>query len=125
MGTNSVAFSRRRIIRPILRKSAIYVLSLLVADLIGVALPSIVLYRNLFHYFTLVLLIEAGLLFLVGGAADFTGSLAYRRIMDHGKSTETHWSFTHYTQKQVSVAAFVVAGGILLLLSFVLAYPLN
>jgi len=110
----------------ILRRSAVYVLSLLLADLVGVGFSSIVLYRNLFHYFTLVLLIEGGLLFLVGGAADFAGSLTYRRLMDHGKDNSgKSWSFTHYTQKQMSVAVYVVTGVILLLLSFALAYPLN
>ncbi len=125
MGTNAIASGRRRIVLEILEKSAFYVLLSLVADTIGIALPSIALYRNLFHYFTLVVLIEAGSLFLIGGTADFTGSLAYRRIMDRASGSEKSWSLTHYMQKQVSVAAYVVAGVILLLLSFVLAYPLN
>jgi hypothetical protein len=129
MGTSSpiapIASNRRRKVLTILRKSTGYVLLLLLADLIGVALPSIVLYRNLFHYFTLVVLIEAGLLFLIGGAADFGGSLTYRRLADHGRGSGKKWSFTNYTQKQESVAAYVVAAVILLLVSFVLAYPLN
>jgi hypothetical protein len=125
MGMSPIVSSRRRTVLTILRKSALYVLVLLVADLIGVALPSLVLYRSLFRSFTLVVLIEAGLLFLIGGAADFGGSLTYRRLVDHGRSSEKNWSFTHYTQKQESVAAYVVAGVVLLLISFVLAYPLN
>ena len=127
MGMNANASSDKwwRNITSVLRKSAAYVLLLLFADIIGIALLSILLYRNLFHYFTLVLLGEAGLLFLMGGAADFSGSLTFRRLMDRARGTQKSWSFTHYRQKQMSIAAFVVAAIVLLVLSFALAYPLN
>lgn len=125
MNPDASADNRWRAIVSVLRTSVVYVLLLLFADIIGIALPSILLSRNLFHYFTPVLLGEAGLLFLMGGVADFSGSLAYRRIVDRARGTEKSWSFTRYKQKQVSIAAFVVAAIILLVLSFALAYPLN
>jgi hypothetical protein len=111
--------------RKILRRSVTYVLLLLVADIIGMGLPSTFLGRHLLHYFTLLLLVEAGFLFLIGGVLDFTGSLAYRRLADHASGAEKSWSFGRYKEKQVDTAVYVLAGIVLLALSFVLAYPLN
>lgn len=117
--------SRWRIVLTVLKRSAVYVCLILFADTVGIAVPSIVLSRNLFHYFTLVVLVQAGLLFVIGGAVDFSGSLAYRRIADHATKTEKGWSFGHYKQKQARIAAYVVAGIVLVVISFALAYPLN
>jgi hypothetical protein len=125
MQGTSVKPSKWGIILKVLRRSATYVVLLLFADTIGIGLLSIALDRNLFHYFTLLLLIEAGSLFLTGGAVDFTGSLAYRRIADRASRAEKSWSFEHYTQKQQSTAVYVLAGAVLLALSFLFAYPLN
>jgi hypothetical protein len=105
--------------------SAKHVGLLLFADIVGFGLASMALGRNIFHYFTLILLVEAGLLFLIGGAMDFTGSLAYRRLADHASGAEKPWSFGHYTQKQESTLAYVLAGVILMGVSLALAYPLN
>lgn len=117
--------SKSGIVLKILQRSATYVVLVLFADMIGFGLPSIALGRNSFHYFTLVVLVEAGLLFLIGGAIDFTGSLSYRRLADHASRAERSWSFGHYTQKQESTVAYVLAGVVLLAVSFALAYPLN
>lgn len=125
MQNTTAQSSRSRIVLKIVRRSAKYVVLLLFADMIGIGSPSIVLGRNFFHYFTLVVLVEAGLLFLIGGAIDFTGSLAYRRLADHASRTEKSWSLGHYTQKQESTVAYVFAGVVLLGLSLTLAYPLN
>jgi hypothetical protein len=113
------------VVLKILRRSVTYVVLLLVADMIGMGLPSIFLGRYLYHYFTLLLLAEAGFLLLIGGALDFTGSVTYRRLADRAGGGEKTWSLGHYKEKQVSAAVFVLAGLVLLALSFVLAYPLN
>jgi hypothetical protein len=120
-----VGATRIRVILKILRRSAKYVILLLATDTVGLGLPSLFVGRLLLHYFTLLLLVEAGFLFLIGGTIDFTGSLAYRRLADHASGAEKSWSFGHYKQKQESTAVYVLAGVILLALSFLLAYPLN
>ena len=109
----------------ILRKSVRYACTILFADTIGVIILSIVMYRSLFHLLTILTLLEAALLFMVGGALDFSRSFAFRRVIDCNKP-EKRWTYDHYKQQQASVVPYIVAGVLLFLLSVVLAYlPLS
>jgi hypothetical protein len=107
------------------KKGGLYAGIMLLSDTIGSAVGSIILWRNMFHYFTLFTLVEAAVFFLIGGAVDIGGSLSFRRIMDHVSKKEGAWSTEAHRQAQSRAFPFVVTGIILLVLSFILAYPLN
>lgn len=109
----------------IIKKSGLYTCLLLFADTIAIGIQSIVLSRNMSHYFTLLTMFEAALLFLIGGAIDVTGSITYRRIADRLNKTEENRKFNNYDQKQIRAIPYIATGIILLALSFVLAYPIN
>jgi hypothetical protein len=79
----------------------------------------------MFHFFTLLTLIESALLFLIGGVIDIGRSLSFHKLMDHVSKTESDWSFDGHRRAQVKAAPIIMAGVILFVLSFILAYPLN
>lgn len=109
----------------ILRKSTLLVCVIMFADAAGVAVGSIVLKLYLFHYYTLIMLVQAGLLFLVGGVLDIGGSLGFARIADRANRTKKSWTFNEHKQAQQRAAPYIVTGILLLVLSIILAYPLN
>jgi len=82
-------------------------------------------WKNLLHYYTLLTLLQAALLFLIGGAQDLSGSLAFTRILGRISQTEKAWTLDGHRQAQEKAAPYVVTGIVLLCLSFVLAYPLG
>jgi hypothetical protein len=107
------------------KKGGLYAGVLLLSDAIALGIDSVLLGKNLFHYFTLFTLVEAAILFLVGGAMEFGGSLSFRRVMDYVSKTESAWSIEGHQKAQSRALPLIVAGIILLVLSFALAYPLN
>ena len=109
----------------ILRKSALLAFVIMFADAVGVAVGSIVLKLNLFHYYTLIMLVQAGLLFLVGAVLDVGGSLGFARIADRVSGTKKNWTFNEHEQAQQRAAPYIVTGILLLVVSVILAYPLN
>ena len=115
----------QRAIAAVLRKSLLYSSLLLFADSLGIAVASIALGRSLFHHYTLLTLLEAAFLFLFGGAIDLGGSISYRRISDRINKTQKAWDFNEHRQTQTKAAPYIITGTILLILSFVLAYPLG
>jgi len=98
---------------------------LMFADAVGIGVASIFYWQNLFHFYTLLTLLEAASLFLIGGARDLSGSLGFARIVSRISRTEKAWTFDGHRRAQEKAAPYVVAGIILLCLSFVLAYPLG
>lgn len=98
---------------------------ILISDALALALDSLILGRNMFHYFTLVTLGEAALLFIVGGALDVGGSLSFTKVMGHMSKTNTTWNAEGHRKTQSKVVPIILAGILLLVLSFALAYPLN
>jgi hypothetical protein len=108
-----------------LRHGSLYASFLLGCNAAALAIDSIVIGRNMFHYFTLFTLAEAALLFLVGGGLDIGGSLSFSRVMDYVSKREGSWTTEGHERAQSRAAAFISAGIILFLLSFALAYPLN
>jgi hypothetical protein len=108
-----------------LKHGSFYACFLVGCDAAALGTDSVIFSRNLFHYFTLFTLAEAALLFLMGGGWDISGSLSFSRIMDHVAKREHAWSVERHRRAQSTATAFIVAGVILLLLSFALAYPLN
>lgn len=109
----------------ILRTGALYSGIILFSDAIGLGFDSIVLGRNLFHYFTLFTLAQAALLFLMGGAIDVGGSLSFSKVKAHVSKTESAWSVEGHQKAQSRAAPLIMAGIILFVFSFALAYPLN
>jgi len=109
----------------ILRKSTLLTCVIMFADAVGVAVGSIVLKLYLFHYYTLIMFAQAGLLFLVGGALDVSGSLGFARITDRINGTKKSWSISEHNQAQQIAAPYIVTGILLLVLSFILAYLLK
>ena len=95
------------------------------ADAVGVAAGSTVLRLNLIHYYTLILLVQAGLLFVVGGALDVGGSLGFARIVDRVNRTKKSWTINKHEQAQQRAAPYILTGILLLVFSVILAYPLN
>jgi len=54
----------------IVKQGLLYSGIILFSDAVGLGLDSLILGRNMFHYYTLFTLAQAALLFLVGGAVD-------------------------------------------------------
>jgi hypothetical protein len=94
-------------------------------DTAAIGLDSLLLGRNMLHYFTLFTLVEAGIFFLLGGALDVSGSVTYNVLKHHGSKTEPDWNVDHHRKSQIKAAPYVVTGLFLLIASFLLAYPLN
>lgn len=109
----------------ITRKAALYSGLILISDAVGLGMDSLILGRNMFHYFTLLTLVEAALLFLIGGALDVGGSLSFTKVMNYVGKTNTIWSADGHRRAQSKAAPIIVAGIFFLALSFALAYPLN
>ncbi len=109
----------------ILKRSALLTCAITFADAAGTAAASILFLQNFFHYYTLLTLLQAALLFLIGGAKDLSGSLAFTRIFNDIDKTKKAWMFDGHRQAQERAAPYVVTGTILLVLSFVLAYSLS
>jgi hypothetical protein len=112
-------------IASVVKRGALYSAVLLFSNAVGLALDSLIVGRNMIHYYTLFTLAEAALLFLVGGAMDVRGSLSFSRVRDHVTKSEKAWSADAHRKAQSKAAPFIVGGLILLALSFALAYPLN
>ncbi|MGA8857742.1 MAG: hypothetical protein WB643_11330 [Candidatus Bathyarchaeia archaeon] len=112
------------VILAILRKSILLACVIMFADAVGVTVGSIMLKLNLFHYYALIMLGQAGLLFLVGGGLDVGRSLGFARIAHRVNRTKS-WTFSEHKQAQQRAAPYIVTGILLLALSFILAYPLN
>jgi hypothetical protein len=88
-------------------KAVIYTALILLVDALGIAGASAVLSSNLVSYFTLLMLLEAAVLL-------FTGGFRKPQIVTSGLSPTSRrdWSL-------------ILTGLILLVLSFLLAYPLG
>jgi hypothetical protein len=95
------------------------------ADALGITAISILLWRNLVHYYTLLTLLEAASLFLIAGAKDLAGSLAFTRVANGTSQAKRTWTFDGHRRAQERAAPYVIAGILLLVLSFILAYPLG
>jgi len=95
------------------------------ADAVGLGMPSIILHRNLFHYYTAVTLIETGLLFLLGGLMDISSSISFRLTTDRVSKVKKGWDVKEHKQTQLTAASYIIAGLLLLAISLILAYPLN
>jgi hypothetical protein len=100
-------------------KCARYVCVILLADAAVIAATSILLGRNLLHYFTLLTLSEAGMLFLAGGAVEW-GHTWFTRI-----KKEKRQSFDQHEKTKLRVATYIAVGTALFLVSYLLSYPLN
>ncbi len=107
------------------RQGTVYAGIILFSDAAGLAADSLLLGRNMFHYFTLLTLAEAALLFLLAGVLDIGGSLSFSKLRDHMAKTEKGWSMQEHRRAQSRAAPLIVTGVILFVLSFVLAYPLD
>ncbi len=108
-----------------MRKAFVYTALIVFADTLGLGADSTLLGKSLFHYFTMLTLAQAAILFVLGGAFDVTGSLSFANIVDHLTKTHSPWSTETHRKAQSKAVPFVVAGIFLLALSFALAYPLN
>lgn len=101
-----------------------YVFVIMFADALGIAIISIVLSKNLLHYYTFLTLVQAALMFMVGGAIDLRES-AFTRITNRFNKIENHLRYEKHKQIQAKAAPYIVTGAVLFILSFILAYPLN
>lgn len=99
-------------------KCARYVCIILLADAVVIAATSILLGRNLFHYFTLLTFLEAGMLFLAGGAVEW-GHIWFTRIRKEKQSFDQH------EKTKLRAALYIAIGIMLFLISYILSYPLN
>lgn len=112
-------------LKPIVTKGAVYTAIILGGDTIGLLIASLLFLKNMFHFFTLLTLLQAALLFLIGGALDMGGSLSFHKLMGRVSKTESDWNAVGHRKAQVKAAPIILAGVILFVLSFALAYPLN
>jgi hypothetical protein len=122
---NMTEHSRCKGISVILKKSAFLACKIMIIDAVGVAIASISLSQNFSRYYTLLTLVQAASLFLVGGAKDLSGSLAFTRAANYIGHTKKQWTFEKHRDAQEKAALYVASGIVLLVFSFILAYPLN
>ena len=115
--------NRRGKVLTVLRKCALYVCLVVLVDAIGIEITTIMVGRDLFHYFTFLTLVQAGLMFLVGGALDLGGSLSFARLTKAKK--DKSWTFDRHEREQLRAAPYIATGIALLGISFILAYPLK
>ena len=97
----------------------------MIADAVGLELIAILLGRNVFHYYTLLTMVQAALLFLIGGGRDMSGSLAFTRILKRTNQTEKSWTLDDGRRAQEKATPLILAGIMLLCFTFILAYPLG
>lgn len=98
---------------------------ILFGDAVGLAIPSIILYRNMFHYYTALTLVESAVLFVVGGLMDISGSISFKSTISHISKTGKAWDVKEHKQAQQKASPYIVTGILLFAISFILAYPLN
>lgn len=115
----------RQSILNLAKRGALYTALILLSDSVALALDSVLLSRNMFHYFTLFTLAQAGLLFFFGGAVDIAGSLSVTKVKDRVTKSEHDWSEESHRKAQSRAAPFIMTGVFLSIFSFVLAYPFN
>jgi hypothetical protein len=87
-------------ITTIARKGAAYSALFLFGDMVALGIDSLILGRNMFHFFTLTTLMEAALLFIMGGALDVGGSLSFHKMMNHVSKTEGEWNAAEHKNAQ-------------------------
>lgn len=122
---NDQEITRLEKLRRILKPALFYTLFVLSANAIALTIDSLLLGHNMLHYFTLFTLGEAGILFLMGGALDVSGSVSYHVLKEHGSKAGPSWNAEHHRRSQTRAAPLVATGLLLLATSFLLAYPLN
>ena len=108
-----------------MKKSALLDCKITFADAVGVTIASLLLRQSFSRYFTLLILLQAGSLFLVAGAKDLRGSLAFTKVTNYISHRKNVWTFEDHRETQEKAEIYVVSGILLLVLSFILAYPLN
>lgn len=108
-----------------MKRGGLFTAVVLLSDAIALGIDSVVLGKNMFHYFTLFTLLEAAMLFLAGGGLDIGSSLSFRSVTDHVSKKESTWSVEGHRRTQYRTLALILSGIILLVLSFALAYPLD
>jgi hypothetical protein len=121
--TKVVATNLRKTVQSILKKTALLVGVITGGDTAGTVILSIGFRQDLFHYYTLLTLIEAALVFLVAGAIDIAGSVSFRRITRPRRKIER--SFVDVQKDAQQIATYVATGVVLLVVSFALAYVPN
>ena len=109
----------------IMRKAALLACAFAFVDALGLTLVSILLRQNFFHYYTLLTLLQAAFLFLLAGARDLSGSLAFTWVSNRINQTKKRRTFEAHRQAQEKAAPYLLSGILLLALSFILAYPLR
>jgi hypothetical protein len=92
---------------------------ILLADAAVIAATSIVLGRNMLHYFTFLTLFEGGMLFLAGGTIEW-GHMWFTKI-----KKEKDRSFDQHDKLKVRAATLITIGITLFLISYLLSYPFN
>jgi hypothetical protein len=108
-----------------MRKSVGFLLIIMFADAVGLAIPSIIVRRNFFHYYTALTLVESGVLFFVGGLVDISGSISFTLTTYHLSKSEKGWNERELKQTQLKAVHCIVTGILLFVISFILGYPLN
>ena len=118
-------YGRRRRFFLTIKKSVLLVCMIMLVDAIGTAAGCVLLRQNLVPYFTLLTMVESAVLFLLGGAQDLAGSLAFSKVIKRINRTKKEWRLEEHVEIHERAAIFVTSGIMLLILSFVLAYSLG
>jgi hypothetical protein len=70
---------------------------------------------------TLVLIIEAGILLIIGGLVDLTSSIFFGKLREHVFKSSEAWTFGGHKESQMKALPYVLAGFIVLGASIVLS----
>ena len=70
-------------------------------------------------YFSILLLIEAAIAFLLGSAMEFSASLFYGKIREHAFHSEEKWSLEKYDKEKKRSTPYIILGFFLLCETFI------
>ncbi len=73
-------------------------------------------------YFSKVLLLEAGVIFVVGGAVAFSSGIFSSKVRDHISHSEERWSVEKLSKSEKKANLFIITGVFLFLQALIVSF---
>ncbi len=74
------------------------------------------------HYFSLVILLETGAAFLVGGALAFSGSVSTSKAKEYVRKSDDRWSIDKLRESEKRANRYIILAIILFIESMLLSF---
>ncbi len=78
--------------------------------------------ENVIGYFSILLLIEAAIVFLLGSALETSSSLFFGKIREYVFHSEEKWSLEKYDNERKRASPYIILGFFLLLETFIFSF---